>query len=232
MNFNGNSAGSRNSSNASRGPSNSSANRANRFGGYNPPARPNPNRPVPNYMRPRGQTNSADRVGSNARSNSNKNGRFLPTNYKPPHLRGNSNNQRVSPARVPGQSSGYGPTNRASPNTRLQQNQKINQPATNNRKSPGSRLYANVQSRLHNPAPRVTRDGSNPVKNLSADRRAGIKPSPTGNRFGVDYRGVRANNNAANDRSNSRDRAPKVNNFTRGDSGQPTNPVHDRLYNR
>ena len=46
------------------------------------------------------------------------------------------------------------------------------------RKSPGSRLYANVQSRLHNPAPRITRPGGQAPPNLSAERRAGIKPQP------------------------------------------------------
>ena len=140
-------------------------------------------------MRPRGQTNSADRGGSGARSNSNnRNNRFLPGNYKPPHLRDGSNT-RVSPnVRQPGaQSSGYGPNNRVSPGTRVAGGA---QPPTGPaRRSPGSRLYANVPSRLHNPAPRVARTGASPVVNLSAERRAGIKPPPQSNRFGVDYRG-------------------------------------------
>ena len=147
LNFSGNSQGSRNSSNLSRGNSNSSANKINRF--Y-----------APKIPAPRSQTKSLDRAGSGAaRSISNKASRFLPQNYKPPHLRGNSN-IRVSPNRPNGvSSSGYGPSNRASPNLR--------QPLAANRKSPGSRLYENVQSKLHNPAPRITREGALPVKNLS-----------------------------------------------------------------
>jgi len=71
LNFSGNSQGSRNSSNVSRGPSNSSANRVNRFG-----VGAIPKKPVP--VRPRGQTNSVERAGSGAaRSGSNK-ARFLP----------------------------------------------------------------------------------------------------------------------------------------------------------
>ena len=95
MNFNGNSNASRNSSNASgnaRNNSNNSANnRANRFG-INPRVNNPPiNRPVPNYMKARGQTNSADRGSQGAaRSGSNnaRANRFLPANYVPPHLRG------------------------------------------------------------------------------------------------------------------------------------------------
>ena len=233
MNFSGASNNSRKSSNASRGPSNSSENRVNRFGAPN-------NRPVPNYMRPRGQTNSADRGGSGARSNSyNRNNRFLPGNYKPPHLRDGSNS-RVSPGtRQNGvQSSGYGPNNRASPGARGAQ-----PPTGPARRSPGSRLYANVGSRLYNPAPRNTRNGAEPVPNLSAERRAGIKPSPQPNRFGVDYRGQKNTGPGAN-RSNSRDRVPKVNNYTRvmnrispgraeADAGANSgNTVFNRLYGR
>lgn len=112
------------------------------------------------------------------------------------------------------------------------------------RRSPGSRLYANVPSRLHNPAPRVARPGVQPVTNLSAERRAGIKPSPQSNRFGVDYRGQRNTGALGANRSNSRDRIPKVNNFTKVPSrvsparaeadaaANNSNTVYNRLYAR
>ena len=120
MNFAG-SNGSRNSSVGSNNRSNNSQTRQNR--------QPyNANRPVPSYMRPKGQ-NSSDRFGSGQRNASgNRSGshdrntaKYLPRNYQPPHLR-NSNNSatRVSPGRQGGQqvrSSGYGqPNSRVSPN--------------------------------------------------------------------------------------------------------------------
>ena len=76
---------------------------------------------------------------------------------------------------------------------------------------------------------------------------AGPKVSPgQGNRFGVDYRGNRPNNNEAQNRSNSRDaRIPKVNNYTKvmsrisparaqdgAEGGGATSAVFDRLYGR
>ena len=84
------------------------------------------------------------------------------------------------------------------------------------------------------------------MNNLSAERRAGNRVSPVqGNRFGVDYRGVRnqgAGAGAANNRSNSRDRIPKVNNYTkvmqRISPARPEaaenneNTVFNRLYGR
>ena len=90
------------------------------------------------------------------------------------------------------------------------------------------------------------------MTNLSAERRAGNRVSPVqGNRFGVDYRGVRnqgagAGAGAAN-RSNSRDRIPKVNNYTKAmsrisparaaenggaDGAANENTVFSRLYGR
>lgn len=99
MNFGG--SGSRNSSLNSNTRSNNSQPRVNRYANNN-----NQNRPVPSYMRPKGQ-NSSDRYGSGARNTSgnrsgsyNRNERFVPKNYVPPHLRGSGNSgTRVSPAR-------------------------------------------------------------------------------------------------------------------------------------
>ena len=153
MNFAGGSNGSRNSSLGSNNRSNNSQPRSNRLQNGS-----NPNRPIPSYMRPRGQ-NSSDRYGSGSRNISgnrsgsyNRNERYLPRNYQPPHLRGSNNSgTRVSPGR-PGQqvngvrSSGYG-----QPNNRISPNRPGQPPGQQNRKSPGSRLYANVQSRLYQP---------------------------------------------------------------------------------
>ena len=73
-----------------------------------------------------------------------------------------------------------------------------------------------------------------------------MKQSPKANRFGVDYRGNRAagTNINANNRSGSRDRIPRVNNYTKvmsrisparaegGEGGGGGNTVFDRLYGR
>lgn len=80
------------------------------------------------------------------------------------------------------------------------------------------------------------------MKNLSQERRAGIKVSPSQpNRFGVNYRGVNGQDSSSNNRSNSRDRIPKVNNYTKvmqrispmkaqEESVKPTKEVFNRLY--
>ena len=152
MNFGGGSnASSRNSSNASAnrraygsGTRNTSGNRLG----------PSPNtRPVPNYMKPRNPSNN--------RSNStgNRNDKYLPSNYVPPHLRGSSSITRVSPNRQPGSNprvspnTRTGPTyNRVSPSTRVAPHQTRVSPntrpgygaAAQNKPSPGSRLYGHV----------------------------------------------------------------------------------------
>ena len=154
MNFAGGSNGSRNSSLGSNNRSNNSQNRGNRYQNNS-----NPNRPLPSYMRPKGQ-NSSDRYGSGQRNISgnrsgsyNRNERYLPRNYQPPHLRGSNNSgTRVSPGRQGPQpngirSSGYGQQQ----NNRISPNRPGQLPGQQSRKSPGSRRYANVQSRLYQP---------------------------------------------------------------------------------
>lgn len=63
-----------------------------------------------------------------------------------------------------------------------------------------------------------------------------MSPSGPGNRFGVDYRGVRGAGNSQN-KSGSRDRIPKINNYTRptaniASNASPSGGVFDRLYGR
>lgn len=82
--------------------------------------------------------------------------------------------------------------------------------------------YANIQPKIYGAAAAVA------VKRPSPATRT----SP-GNRFGLDYRGNKTGSNAPINRSNSRDRVPKINNYTRDASKDSNGPsVHDRLYGK